>query len=225
MARSSGRDPRGGRSSHQTRIETISEGGGKIQFLCDGQARSFVLSERTDAQNGLTTHPRLHRPQESSSIHNLIPANDLQICMGRVWTAIFEVSDDANFAGCTSTRISTVGGVAKCCGQFVKAWSETLGVLACSSGESEFGSGGENSDRSCGTAVNFERGATWRLSLTQLQQLGWFTGSDQGKSDEKFESPKCQDWRIRATRKPSILGRNHCCATQKLASGSLSMLK
>ena len=119
------------------RIETISEGGGKIQFLCDGQARSFVLSERTGAENGFTTHPRPHRPQESSSIQILIPADDLQICMVRVWTAIFEVFDDANFAGCTSTRKYTVGGVAKWSGQIVEASSKTMGVLALSSGESE----------------------------------------------------------------------------------------
>ena len=41
----------------------------------------------------------------------------------------------------------------------------------------------------------------------------------------KFESAKCQDWRIRAMHKPSILRRNQCCATQKLAIGSLSVLK
>ena len=44
---------------------------------------------------------------------------------------------DANFAGCHSTRKSTVGGVAMWSGQFVKACSKTLGVLALSSGESE----------------------------------------------------------------------------------------
>ena len=44
---------------------------------------------------------------------------------------------DANFAGCISTRKSTVGGIIMWSGQFVKAWSETMGVLALSSGESE----------------------------------------------------------------------------------------
>ena len=76
--------------------------------------------------------------------------------------------------------------------------------------------------------------ATWRFSLTQLQQSGWSTGSDKEKFDTwvleifgcnisfvqgNFESPKCQDWRIRAMHKPSIMGRNHCCVTQKLAIG------
>ena len=48
-----------------------------------------------------------------------------------------EVFGDANFAGCHSTRKSTVGGVAMWSGQFVKAWSKTVGVLALSIGESE----------------------------------------------------------------------------------------
>ena len=56
------------------------------------------------------------------------------------WTELdsnIEVFGDANFAGCSSTRKSTVGGVAMWSGQFVKAWSKTMGVLALSSGESE----------------------------------------------------------------------------------------
>ena len=48
-----------------------------------------------------------------------------------------EVFGDANFAGCISTRKSTVGGSILWSGQFVKAWSKTMGVLALSSGESE----------------------------------------------------------------------------------------
>ena len=44
----------------------------------------FLLGESIDAENGFTTHPRPHRPQESCSIHDQIPANDLQICMDRV---------------------------------------------------------------------------------------------------------------------------------------------
>ena len=42
-------------------------------------------------------------------------------------------------------------------GQFVKAWSKTMGVLALSSGESEWGSGGESRDRRYGTAFYIER--------------------------------------------------------------------
>ena len=48
-----------------------------------------------------------------------------------------EVFGDVNFSGCISTRKSTVGGVEMWSGQFVKAWSKTMGVLALSSGESE----------------------------------------------------------------------------------------
>ena len=54
------------------------------------------------------------------------------------WTELdrnIEVSGDANLAGCNSTRKSTVGGVAMWSGQLVKAWFETMGVLALSSGE------------------------------------------------------------------------------------------
>ena len=56
------------------------------------------------------------------------------------WTQLdnnIEVFGNANFAGFHFTRKSTVGGVAMWSGQFVKAWSKTLGVLALSSGESE----------------------------------------------------------------------------------------
>ena len=44
-----------------------------------------------------------------------------------------EVFGDANFAGCVSTRKSTVGEVAVWSGQFVKAWFKTMGTLALSS--------------------------------------------------------------------------------------------
>ena len=56
------------------------------------------------------------------------------------WTEMdsnIEVFGDANFAGCISTRKSTVGGVALWSGQFVKAWSQTMGILALSSVEFE----------------------------------------------------------------------------------------
>ena len=81
--------------------------------------------------------------------------------------------------------------------------------------------------------------AMWQSNLTRPQQFGWSTDPDWEKSDiwlletcgcntmlvqGKFEFPKCQDWRIRAMHKPSVLGRNHCCATRKLAIGSLSLM-
>ena len=56
------------------------------------------------------------------------------------WTALdsnIEVFGDAYFAGCISTRKSTVGGAALWSGQFVKAWSRTMGILALGRGESE----------------------------------------------------------------------------------------
>ena len=56
------------------------------------------------------------------------------------WRSLGEHIDvfcDSNFAGCVTTRRSTVGGVAMWNGQFVKSWSKTMGVIAMSSGEAE----------------------------------------------------------------------------------------
>ena len=79
----------------------------------------------------------------------------------------------------------------------------------------------------------------WESNLTRPQQSGWSTGSDWEKSDiwlletcgcntmlvqGKFEFPKCQDGRIRAVHRPSILGWNRGCATRKLAVVSLSLM-
>ena len=65
---------------------------------------------------------------------------DSRMACTYLWTPLgsnIEVYGDANFAGCTSTRKSTVGGIIMCSGQFVKALSKTMGALALSSGESE----------------------------------------------------------------------------------------
>ena len=65
-------------------LNRISEGGGKIQFPCDGQARPYEISKRIDAENFFSTRPeqdRPHCPQQSCSIHDQIPANDFLICM------------------------------------------------------------------------------------------------------------------------------------------------
>ena len=56
------------------------------------------------------------------------------------WTELdsnIEVFGDANFAGCTFTRKSTVRGVGLWSGQFVKALSKTMGILALGGGDSE----------------------------------------------------------------------------------------
>ena len=60
-----------------------------------------------------------------------------------LWTPLHssvEVFGDVNFAGCISTRKSTVGGVALWSGQFVKAWSKTMGILALRRREFELAS-------------------------------------------------------------------------------------
>ena len=49
-----------------------------------------------------------------------------------------------------------MGGVAILSGQFVKAWSKTMGVLALSKWRVRIRIGGESSDRSDGTAVDSE---------------------------------------------------------------------
>ena len=56
------------------------------------------------------------------------------------WTKLGDsltVFVDANWAGCIHTRKSTVGGSIQWQGQFVKAWSKTMDIIALSSGESE----------------------------------------------------------------------------------------
>ena len=58
------------------------------------------------------------------------------------WSPIsnqLEVYTDSDHAGCTSTRRSTLGGCILWGGQFIKAWSKTMEILALSSGESELG--------------------------------------------------------------------------------------
>ena len=52
-----------------------------FKFPCYGQARPLVLSERVNAENGLASYTGPHCPQESCTIHNQIPTNDLQISM------------------------------------------------------------------------------------------------------------------------------------------------
>ena len=66
-------------------------------------------------------------------------AKDVRMACRHLWTPLdtnIDVCGDANFAECISTIKSTVGGVALWSGQFVKAWSKTMGVLALNSGES-----------------------------------------------------------------------------------------
>ena len=165
----------------------------------------LAMDRRVDAKNGFTTYTGPHCPQESCTVHNQIPANDLQKSMDQSDNNI-EVFGDATFAGCHSTRKSTVGGVAMWSGQFVKAWSKTVGVLAMiEQRRVRIGSGGEGSNRSwdCSqfrtTSVCV---AMWQSNLTQPQQSGWSTGSDWEKSDiwlletcgcntMLFEFPKC----------------------------------
>ena len=149
------------------------------------------------------------------------------------WTQLdnnVEVFGDAHCAGCHSTRNSTMGGVAMWSGQLV----ETLGVLALSSGESELAAVERAATEGMGLQsilndfclcghVAIKSDATAAIGMVHrlgLETCGCSTMLVQGK----FDSPKCQDWRIRAMHKPSISGGNHCCATRKRVIGSLSLM-
>ena len=114
-------------------------------------------------------------------------------------------------------RESPVGGVVLCSGQFVKAWSKTMGVLALSSGESElaavvravvrtateglglqsiqsdFGLFGHVAIKSDATVAI---GMVHRLGLGKFDSWLWeIDGFSITFGRGKFESPKCQDWR------------------------------
>ena len=76
------------------------------------------------------------------------------------WTELdsnIEVCGDANFAGCNSTRKSTVGGDAMWSGQFGEGVVGKYGSLGLEQWRVRIGSGGESTDRRYGTAINFER--------------------------------------------------------------------
>ena len=77
-----------------------------------------------------------------------------------LWTPLdsnVEVYGDANFAGCISTGKSTVGGIIMWSGQFVKAWSKTMGGLELSSGESELAAVVRAATEGLGLQSNSER--------------------------------------------------------------------
>ena len=161
------------------------------------------------------------------------------------WTLLnnnTEVFGDANFAGRHTTRKSKAGGVAMWSGQFVKAWSRSVGVLVLSSGESELaavvraateGMGLQsilNDFCLCGH-VAIRSDATAAIGMVHQLGMGksdiWLletVGCNTMLVQGKFECPKCQGWTIRAMHKPRISGRNHCCATRKRANGSLSLV-
>ena len=103
-----------------------------------------------------------------------------------LWTPLnsnIEVFGDANFAGCISTRKSKVGGVALWSGQFVKAWSKTMGVLALGSGESELAAVVRAATEGLGLQSSLSDfdlcgHVAIKSSLKQLLQLGWSIDSD-----------------------------------------------
>ena len=184
----------------------------------------------------------LHCPQESCTILDQIPTNDLQISMDPTeqqywgvwwWKLCWMPLHEKIHSG-------------RCCDVEwpirESAWSKTVGVLALSSGESELaavvravteGMGLHsilNDFCLCGhVAIKSDAtAAIWMVHRPGLGKLRHLVVGDLRVQHHvrsgKFEFPKCQVWRIRAMHKPSILGRNHCCATRKLAIGSLSLM-
>ena len=124
------------RRGGESRIEAVPECSGEIQFPCCGQARRLysvkelmrkMASPRAQDLTALKGFARYTIKYPRMTCRYPLTQLDSNI----------EVFGDANFAGCHSTRKSTVGGVSMWSGQFVKAWSKTTGVLALSSGESE----------------------------------------------------------------------------------------
>ena len=128
-------------------MKLIPERGGEVQFPCYGQARQKV--KELMRKMGSPRTPDLPAVKRVARYTIEYP----RMTCRYPWTELdsnIEVFGDANFAGCNSTRKSTVAGVAMWSGQFVKAWSKTMGVLALSSGEFELAAVVESSNRRCG---------------------------------------------------------------------------
>ena len=136
------------------------------------------------------------------------------------WTALdsnIEVFGDAHFAGCISTRKSTVGEVALWSGQFVKAWSRTMGILALSCGESELAAVAIKSDATAAI------GMVHRLGLGKVSTFGcWKSMVQHHVRSGKIRVSKMSGLENLSDAQ-STLGQNHCCATRKRVIGYLSM--
>ena len=125
---------------------------------------------------------------------------------------------DANFTGCHSTRKSTMGGIAMWSGQFVKAWSNTMG-LALSSGESELAAVVRVQQKAWDCKLFSTTSvcvAMWQLNLTQPQQSGWdksdiwllkTSGCNTMLVQGKFEFPKMPGLENPSDAQTKYLGR------------------
>ena len=124
---------------------------------------------------------------------------------------------DANFTGCHSTRKSTMGGIAMWSGQFVKAWSNTVG-LALSSGESELAAVVRAATEGMGLQTLFNDFCLCGhvLNLTQPQQSGWdksdiwllkTSGCNTMLVQGKFEFPKMPGLENPSDAQTKYLGR------------------
>ena len=111
---------------------------------CSGEIQFFTM-DRPDVLDSVKELMRIMASPRTQDLSALKRVARKTIKYPRMtcrypWTQLdsnIEVFVDANFAGCHCTRKSTVGCVAMWSGQFVKAWSKTMEVLALSSGESE----------------------------------------------------------------------------------------
>ena len=67
------------RRGGETRIEAVPECSGEIQFPCCGQARRLYSAKELMRKMSFATYTGPHSPQEFCTVHNQIPADDLQI--------------------------------------------------------------------------------------------------------------------------------------------------
>ena len=137
------------------------------------------------------------------------------------WTELdshIEVFGDAIFAGCISTRKSTVGRVALWSGQFVKAWSETVRIMwrvrTCSGCHVAIKS---DAIAAAGTVHRLGSGKVRHLVVGDL----WVQHHVRSVINSSLQECHCR--RLRVMPKKSTLGQNHCCAIRKREIGYLFM--
>ena len=103
---------------------------------------------------------------------------------------------------------------------------KTTGSLPLRSGESELATVVRAPTEGMGfqsTLSDFSlRGHVGQSSRMPLLRLGWSIVRIRKSAWRKFESPKCQGWRIGAMYKQCTLGQNHCCVTRKHATYPLA---
>ena len=130
--------------------------------------------------------------------HNQIPANDLQISMDQI---------GIHSGRCCDVEWPIRSGESEVAAE-VRA--EGMGLQSILNDFCLCGHVAIKSDATAAIAMVHRLGLE-KSDVKQLETCGCNTMLVQGK----FEFPKCQDWRLQAMHKPSILGQTHCRATRK----------